>query len=220
VNLTWTAARAGGIVAWALAAASILWGLAISTRATGPRPGRPWLYDLHRFLGGLAVVFTAVHVGAVLLDGFTPFGLADVLVPFAASWHPTAVAWGIVAFYLLLAVELTSLIRTRIPARLWRGVHLASFVLFVTSTIHALTAGTDRGSTLLVAPMVATVAAVGVLTTIRLGSVLDRRLTPVTTAPARPARVSLRVSEAAASVGSTRGSGPRTTRPLPPPPPP
>jgi DMSO/TMAO reductase YedYZ heme-binding membrane subunit len=40
--------------------------------------------------------------------------LAAVLVPFVATWHPTAVAWGIVAFYLLLAVEGTSLLKPRI----------------------------------------------------------------------------------------------------------
>jgi len=47
---------------------------------------------------------------------------------------------------MLLAVELTSLARRHIPRRLWRQVHLGSFVLFGTSTIHALTAGTDTAA--------------------------------------------------------------------------
>jgi predicted phage tail protein len=47
---------------------------------------------------------------------------------------------------MLLAVELTSLARRRIPRRLWRQVHLGSFVLFGTSTVHALTAGTDTAA--------------------------------------------------------------------------
>lgn len=54
----WFAARASGIVAWALAASSVVWGLALSSRVLGRRPRPAWLFDLHRFLGGLALVFT------------------------------------------------------------------------------------------------------------------------------------------------------------------
>src|SRR5438552_7395971 len=139
----WYAARAGGIVAWALAAGSVVWGLTLSTRTVGSRPRAPWLYDLHRFLGGAALVFTAVHVLAVLADTYVSFSLVNVLVPFTGTWHPLAVAWGIVGLYLLLAVELTSLARAHISTRVWRRVHLASFALFAVSTVHALTAGTD-----------------------------------------------------------------------------
>jgi hypothetical protein len=116
-QLLWYSARAGGIVAWALAAASVLWGLALSTHVLGRTPRPAWLFDLHRFLGGLALIFTGVHVAGVLTDTYVPFSLLNVLVPFTGSWHPGAVAWGIVGFYLLLAVELTSLARTRIPKR-------------------------------------------------------------------------------------------------------
>lgn len=52
-------------------------------------------------------------------------------------------AWGVVAFYLLVAVELTSLARRRLPTRLWRLVHVASFPLWAIATLHLLTAGTD-----------------------------------------------------------------------------
>ena len=68
-----------------------------------PRVTPAWVLDLHRFLGGLATVFVCVHVAAVVFDSYVAFGLADVLVPLASSWHPVAVAWGVVALYLLLA---------------------------------------------------------------------------------------------------------------------
>jgi DMSO/TMAO reductase YedYZ heme-binding membrane subunit len=112
-------------------------------------------------LGGLALVFVGVHVGAILLDTYVHFGVASVLVPFASSWRPVAVAWGVVAFYLLLAVELTSLLRSRLPNSVWRGVHYASFALFVTATIHGLVAGTD--TTREVAVLVAAAAGLGFL---------------------------------------------------------
>jgi predicted ferric reductase len=142
-NLPWFVARASGLVSWGLLAAATLWGLALSTKILGKRPRPNWILDLHRWLGGVALIFTGVHVGALLADQYTHFGLTSILVPFAAKWHPAAVAWGVVAFYLLLAVELTSLARSRISKKLWRRVHFASFLLFVTATIHGLTAGTD-----------------------------------------------------------------------------
>src|SRR5882724_615492 len=145
----WYVARSAGLVAWALLAASVLWGLALSTKILSPKVRPNWILDLHRWLGGLALTFTGVHVGALLLDTYVHFGLVSVLVPFATSWHPVAVAWGVVSLYLLLAVEVTSLLKSRIPKSVWRKTHFASFVLFVTSTVHGLTAGTDTGATML-----------------------------------------------------------------------
>ncbi len=145
-TLPWYIARAAGLVSWALLAAATLWGLALSTKVLGRRPRPNWLLDMHRWLGGTALAFTGVHVLALLADQYTHLGLSAILVPFASSWHPVAVAWGVVAGYLLLAVELTSLARARLSKRVWRRVHMASFVLFVMATIHGLTAGTDTKS--------------------------------------------------------------------------
>ena len=166
-QIPWYAARAAGIVAWGLATSSVVWGLAISTRALGRRPRPAWLFDLHRFLGGTAVIFTAIHVGAILMDSYVHFSLVTVLVPFTGSWHPVAVAWGIVALYLLLAVELTSLARARVSKRLWRRVHYGSFGLYGLSSIHAVSAGTDGRSAAFLAAVVASVAIIGTLGAIR-----------------------------------------------------
>jgi DMSO/TMAO reductase YedYZ heme-binding membrane subunit len=139
----WYVARATGLVAWALAVASVVWGVALATRALGNRPKAPWLLDLHRHLGGLTVLFVGAHIGALVADSYTHFGAADVLVPFASSWRPGAVAWGVVAFWLLLGIEVTSLLGRRVPKRWWRRVHLTSYAVAVLSTIHLFTAGAD-----------------------------------------------------------------------------
>lgn len=173
-QLWWYAARSGGIVAWALLAASVLWGLAITTRVAA-RLGKPaWFLDLHRFLGAGALAFTGVHVVTILLDTYVHFGLAEVLVPMTGTWHPGAVAWGIVAMYLLAALEITSLLRTRVSPRLWRATHYLSFPLFALTTVHALTAGTDRHSPVLVAGAVAACLAVTALTALRLATLPAR----------------------------------------------
>jgi DMSO/TMAO reductase YedYZ heme-binding membrane subunit len=124
--------------------------------------------DLHRALGGLAVIFTGVHVVTIMLDSYVHFGLAEALVPLASTWHPVAVAWGIVAFYLLAAVEITSLARRRLPNRFWRRVHYASFPLFVLATVHGLSAGTDTGTGLAVVATSAALAPLVLLCAVRI----------------------------------------------------
>jgi DMSO/TMAO reductase YedYZ heme-binding membrane subunit len=142
-TVPWYVARSSGIVAWALVVATIGWGLLLATKVLGRRPTPAWVLSLHRYLGALTVAFVGVHVVAILLDTYTDFGITDVLVPFTGSWHPVAVAWGIVAMYLLVAVEITSLMRRRMSKRAWHAVHLLSYFLFATTTVHMLTAGTD-----------------------------------------------------------------------------
>ena len=139
----WDIARAGGIVSWALAALAVIGGLQLSTRLVR-RPAPAWMLDVHRFLGGLAVAFLGVHILGLAVDRYIGFGIADFLVPFVSPYKPAGVALGVVAMYLLLAVEITSLIMRRIPHRHWHAIHLSSFVVYVTATVHGLTAGTDR----------------------------------------------------------------------------
>lgn len=139
----WYVARATGLVAWALAVGSLALGLALATRALGNRPKGPWLLDLHRWTGGLALVLTGAHVVALLADSYVHLDLGDVLVPLASEWKPGPVAWGVVALWLLVAVEVTSLLMRRLPKRLWRAVHLSSYGVAVAATIHGVSAGTD-----------------------------------------------------------------------------
>ena len=142
-RIWWYLSRATGLVAWALAVASILFGLALATRALGPKPKAPWLLSLHRWLGGLTVLFTAGHVASIVADTFVHFGVADVLVPFASNWKPVQVAWGIVAAWLLIAIEVTSLQMRRLSKRTWHAIHMTSYLVAVLATVHGLTAGSD-----------------------------------------------------------------------------
>ena len=164
----WYTARSAGLVAWALAALAVLWGLALSTRALGRKPPAPWLLDVHRFLGGLTIAFVGVHLAGLALDPWASFGVPELFVPMASSWKPGAVAWGIVAFYLLVAIELTSLLRSRLPLRLWRGIHLTSYAMYALATVHLLLAGTDRHNPVLRTAIVVTVGAIVFFTMYRL----------------------------------------------------
>jgi methionine sulfoxide reductase heme-binding subunit len=173
-HLWWYVARASGIVAWFLVTASVVWGLVLSTKLTR-RPKPAWFLDLHRFLGGLSVAFVGVHLAGLVADNFTHFGLASLLVPLASAWHPVAVAWGVVGMYLLVAIEFTSLLRRRLPRRLWHAVHLTSFGLFAFTTVHALTAGSDAGNGAVQWFALGSCAVVAFLTLVR---ILSTRRTP------------------------------------------
>jgi len=151
----WYAARSAGLVAWGLLAASTVLGLLVSTRLVPGRGGLAWAIDLHRGLAALAVAFVAVHVGAVVAHGYVPIGVVGAIVPFVSRWHPLWIAWGIVALWLLIAVEVTSLARSRLPAGLWRRV-------------HGLAAGTDTGSVAAVGVAVVAGMAVAFLSAARL----------------------------------------------------
>jgi predicted ferric reductase len=181
----WYVARAGGIVAWSLVAASVIWGLVLSGKPFGRRTRPSWVLDLHRYLGGLALVFTGVHVTALVLDSYTYFGPLQLLVPFTSGYRPSAVAWGVVGAYLLVAVELTSLLRSRIPKQVWRRVHAASFALFALSTLHGLQAGADSTDPALRVAMIAATAAVAALSTLRLAQLVSTNGAQPRTTPAK-----------------------------------
>ena len=145
-QIWWYLARAAGIVAWVGAVGAVLVGLALASRIGGRQVPAPWLLALHRHLGALTLAFTAAHIGALVADSYLEFTVVDALVPFRAGWRPGAVAWGVLALWVLVLVEVTSLLRRRLPARLWRSVHLLSYVGAVGATVHLFTAGSDQAN--------------------------------------------------------------------------
>ncbi len=165
-QVDWFAARSSGFVAWALVTTSVLYGLLHASRAT-TRARPAWLLDLHSSIAALACIFTLVHIGALLLDSFIGFGAREILIPFASRYKPAAVAWGIVAMYLMLSVQATSLWMRHLPRRLWHVLHLGSFLVFAATTLHMLQAGTDRRSPYVHAVAAIALVAVGVATTAR-----------------------------------------------------
>lgn len=165
-QLWWYVARASGIVAWALLSLSVCWGLFISTKAVAKATAPAWTLDLHRFLGGVSVIATGVHLLGLVADSYVHFGWSEVLVPFASSWKPVAVASGVVALYLLVAVEVTSLAMKRLPRRWWRQIHRSSFVLWWLATVHGVQAGTDHANALLRVGLLAATNIIAFLTVV------------------------------------------------------
>jgi predicted ferric reductase len=156
----WFLTRSSGIVAWVMLTLSVIWGIVLSTKAF-PDQRRPvWLLAVHRWLGGLTISFLVIHLVALLADSYVQFGLADITVPYASDWKPGAIALGVLAMWLLVAVELTSLAMRRLPRKVWRVVHLSSYVAFWLTAMHAAFAGSDATKPLYQITAVASILAV------------------------------------------------------------
>lgn len=172
-QIWWYFARSAGLLTWATACASIILGLVMSTRTVGRKTNGPWVLDLHRFLSGLTIVFVALHMFALWADSFVTFGWAELLVPGASEWRPLPVALGVVAFWVLLGVELSSLVKNHIPHQWWKALHLGSYVVAIFGTAHGLTAGSDVGNPLVLSIGAATLLAIVVLTVLRVVEALQ-----------------------------------------------
>jgi DMSO/TMAO reductase YedYZ heme-binding membrane subunit len=103
------------------------------------------LGGLHRNLSLLAVAFVVVHVASSVVDTYAGIGWWDAVVPFGSVYRPVWLGLGAVAFDLLLALIVTSLLRTRIRYRWWRTLHWLGYVCWPFAVIHAWGTGTDSG---------------------------------------------------------------------------
>jgi ferredoxin-NADP reductase/DMSO/TMAO reductase YedYZ heme-binding membrane subunit len=125
---------------------SVVWGILLSTRILRRIDNPGWLQDLHRFLGGLSVIMVLLHMVTLMLDGWLKFTPTELLVPFTTDFKPIATALGILAFYLLIAVQGSSMIMNRLPRKFWKGLHYASYAIVLIVSFHAGLSGTDVGS--------------------------------------------------------------------------
>lgn len=142
-TLSWEIARAGGLLAYLLASASVVIGIILSLKLRSSRWPRFLTTELHRFVTVLALVFTVIHGLAVWVDPFTGFSAGEVLVPFASHYRPLWLALGIVGGYLLLAVWASEYVRKWIGYAWWRRFHYVAFGVFALATLHGLGSGTD-----------------------------------------------------------------------------
>jgi len=139
----WYLTRGMGVGALVLLTASVALGVLTSVRWRSTRWPRFVTAGLHRNLTLLAIVFVAVHVVTTVADGYTPIGLKDAFVPFVSPYRPIWLGLGAIAFDLLIALVVTSLLRERIGYRAWRYVHWLAYVSWPVALMHALGTGTD-----------------------------------------------------------------------------
>jgi sulfoxide reductase heme-binding subunit YedZ len=139
----WYLTRATGLVALVLLTASMALGVLSSVRYQRPDWPRFVIVGLHRNFSLLALVFTAVHIATTLADGYVPISLQDVVIPFISAYRPLWLGLGAVGLDLLIALTITSLLRTRMTYRSWRLVHWTSYLCWPVAVLHGLGTGSD-----------------------------------------------------------------------------
>jgi sulfoxide reductase heme-binding subunit YedZ len=143
----WYLTRSTGGVALLLLTFAIALGVVDVRRWSTPRWPRFLVDSLHRNVSLLAMVFLALHVLTSVLDSFAPISLLDVFVPFAGSYRPLWLGLGAVAFDLLIAVTLTSMLRQRVGHASWRAIHWLTYASWPVALLHGLGTGSDGAST-------------------------------------------------------------------------
>jgi methionine sulfoxide reductase heme-binding subunit len=145
-DAVWYLNRATGIVALVLMTATIVLGVVVQRQKRLPGLPRFGVVALHRNIALLSALLLVVHVAMGIVDNYVDVGWTAAVLPFVSGWNPLAVGLGTLAVDLLALIVVTSLLRGRIPVRLWRAVHWTSYLLWPLAFLHGLTAGSDLGS--------------------------------------------------------------------------
>ncbi len=171
----WYLTRGTGVVALLLLTASIVLGVSTTLGLRLRRWPRFAVAGMHKNLTLLAIVFVVVHVVTTIADGYAPIRWIDAIVPFVSAYRPVWLGLGAVAFDLLIAIVVTSLLRVRIGVRVWRSVHWLAYLSWPVALVHALGTGSDPRTGWLATVGIATLVVVVLAVATRLSLGTGRR---------------------------------------------
>jgi methionine sulfoxide reductase heme-binding subunit len=164
----WYLTRGTGVVSLILLTAVVLLGIGSTIRWRKAAWPRFVVADLHRNLTLASILFIVLHVLTTVADGYTPIGLKDAIVPFLSPYRPIWLGLGAVAFDLLLAVVLTSMLRVRVGYRVWHALHWTAYAAWPLAVVHGLGTGSDSRMGAIAVLTIACIAAVALLLALRL----------------------------------------------------
>ncbi len=168
-NAIWYVMRGSGVVSLLLLTGVVGLGIATSRRWSPKRTPRFVTAGLHRSIALLAVVFVALHVLSAVFDPYAVVGVAAVFVPFVAGRSAFWVGLGALSLDLVVALIVSSLLRSHLSPRLWRGVHWLAYAAWPLALAHGVGMGSDNGTIWLQAIAAGCVGAVLALVGWRLG---------------------------------------------------
>ena len=144
--LAWYSVRALGFLAYLVVAASVLYGLLLSTKILDTIAHRPVSFALHKDLAIVGLILAALHGMLLIFDHSFNFTPRSILVPFASPYSPITVGIGQLTFYASAVVTASFYVRRHIGQRVWRVLHYVTFLAFIGATFHGIASGSDTGS--------------------------------------------------------------------------
>ena len=140
----WYVTRSTAVIAFVLMTLTFALGLAATQRAiASPSWPRFATQQLHRNVSLLGFLFLLTHIVTTLADSYVSVGWWSWIVPFVSGYRSAWVGLGTLAFDTLVVVIVTSLLRDRLPLRLWRAVHWSSYLIWPLAFVHFVKTGTD-----------------------------------------------------------------------------
>jgi hypothetical protein len=164
----WYATRGLGLTSLVVLTGTVVLGIVTAVRWSGDDTPAFVSAALHRNLSLAGVVLVVAHVVTTVLDPFAHISVRDVIIPVGAVYRPIWLGLGVVAFEILLAVVITSLLRHRIGTRAWRLIHWAAYASWPLAVMHGLGTGSDARAPWLIGVVVWCVAAVLIALFVRL----------------------------------------------------
>ena len=159
-SVLWYLARGSGLAALVVLTLNMVLGIVTSVRWTNPRWPRFVIELLHRNSSLVAFALIVVHVATVVIDSFAPIGWKDAFIPFVGVYRPVWLGLGALAFDILVALIVTSLLRHRMSHRTWRFVHWFAYLCWPLVVVHGLGTGSDSKVGFVLLLYVACIAAV------------------------------------------------------------
>jgi predicted ferric reductase len=145
-HMFWYLSRTSALLAYILLFINIIFGLGLKTRYFDKISARWQSFDLHQFTALLTMGLITFHIFILLGDQYMSPAFKDLLVPFQGAYRPFWVALGIISFYILILITLSSLLRRYISQKFWKAIHILSFVCFYIILYHGIRAGTDTAN--------------------------------------------------------------------------
>jgi sulfoxide reductase heme-binding subunit YedZ len=161
-QVLWYATRGAGVVTVLMLTGVVVLGVVTTVRWQSKSWPRFLSAELHRGLALLSLVFLAIHIVTAIVDPFTSLGWLAAVIPFWSAYRRLWLGLGVVAFDLLLALVITSLLRHVLGHRAWRSVHWLAYAAWPIALVHGIGTGTDTLSTWMLAINATCVAAVAV----------------------------------------------------------
>jgi methionine sulfoxide reductase heme-binding subunit len=159
-TLLWYTTRGAGAVSLVLLSAVVVLGILSVLRVQSTAWPRFLTAGLHRNLALMTLVFLGLHIITAVVDPFTHLGWLAAVVPFSSYYRTFWLGLGTVAFELLLAIVVTSLVRGVIGQVAWRLVHWLSYASWPVAVLHGFGTGTDAWSAWLFALQAVCIVAV------------------------------------------------------------
>lgn len=147
----WYVSRSSACLGFSMLWLSIFLGLAVRTPVLNKFIKPAYSLGAHRWISLQALFFSFIHGTSLLFDNYINFGWKNVFIPFYPLRENSIIdgnllSLGIMGFYAMVIMIVTSYIRRHIPYHVWRSLHFLNVGLYIAVVIHALYMGTDLKS--------------------------------------------------------------------------